>query len=54
IGTINSRSNPGNSIDRSSIKWHPPDFNWYKLNFDGASKGNPGIAAGGGAIRDHK
>ncbi|KAH9302027.1 hypothetical protein KI387_013610, partial [Taxus chinensis] len=47
-------SNPGNSVDRSLVKWHPPESNWFKLNFDGASKGNPGTAAGGGAIRDHK
>ena len=25
---------------------------WYKLNFDGASIGNPGKAGGGGLIRD--
>ncbi|KAL0287128.1 UNVERIFIED_CONTAM: hypothetical protein Sradi_7130200 [Sesamum radiatum] len=25
---------------------------WYKLNTDGASKGNPGISGAGGILRD--
>ncbi|KAH9305379.1 hypothetical protein KI387_009783 [Taxus chinensis] len=54
IGSINSWNIPRNSIDRSLIKWHPPYLNWYKLNFDGASEGNPGNVAGGGVIWDHK
>jgi ribonuclease HI len=36
----------------SPIKWKPPDIGWAKLNTDGASLGNPGIAGGGGIIRD--
>jgi len=35
-------------------KWTPPPNNSYKLNFDGASKGNPGQAGFGGIIRDSK
>ncbi|KAH9288934.1 hypothetical protein KI387_033051, partial [Taxus chinensis] len=31
-----------------------PPTAWYKLNFDGASKGNPGDSGGGGVIRDHR
>jgi hypothetical protein len=34
------------------IKWKPSDLGWAKLNTDGASLGNPGIAGGGGLIRD--
>ena len=30
-----------------------PPFNTFKLNFDGASKQNPGIAGYGGAVRNH-
>ncbi|GAA0172943.1 hypothetical protein LIER_41426 [Lithospermum erythrorhizon] len=36
-----------------TIKWTPPPEFVYKLNTDGASKGNPGMAGCGGLIRDH-
>uniref|UniRef100_A0A7N2KYF6 RNase H type-1 domain-containing protein n=1 Tax=Quercus lobata TaxID=97700 RepID=A0A7N2KYF6_QUELO len=29
-----------------------PDLNWFKLNIDGSSIGNPGKAGGGGIIRN--
>eukprot|EP00253_Pinus_taeda_P012127 PITA_12127 len=32
--------------------WTPPPKNTYLLNFDGASKGNPGITGYGGVIRN--
>lgn len=35
-------------------KWIPPSIGLLKLNFDGASKGNPGDAGYGGIFRDHK
>jgi ribonuclease HI len=35
------------------VLWHPPLLNWLKCNIDGASCGNPGIAACGGIFRDH-
>lgn len=34
--------------------WLPPPRHRFKLNFDGASKGNPGKAGFGGIFRDHK
>ena len=34
------------------VKWLPPPLNWFKLNSDGSSMGNPGLAGGGGIIRD--
>jgi ribonuclease HI len=37
---------------QTQVKWKPPDLGWAKLNTDGASLGNPGIAGGGGLIRD--
>lgn len=35
-------------------KWKAPPKHSYKLNFDGASKGNPGAAGFGGIIRNHE
>eukprot|EP00253_Pinus_taeda_P031502 PITA_31502 len=40
--------------NKENRKWMAPPANTYKLNFDGASKGNPGPAGYGGIIRDHK
>ena len=37
----------------SPLHWEPPLDNVFKLNFDGASKGNPGKAGYGGAIKYH-
>ena len=34
--------------------WQPPPHGFLKINIDGASKGNPGMAGFGGVIRDEK
>ena len=34
--------------------WKPPPTRMFKMNFDGASKGNPGPVGYGGAIRNAK
>ena len=34
------------------VKWVRPECGWMKLNTDGSALGNPGIAGGGGVIRD--
>ncbi|KAL6551326.1 hypothetical protein OROMI_021814 [Orobanche minor] len=36
-----------------SVRWSRPQSGWWKLNTDGAARGNPGDAAAGGIIRDH-
>ena len=35
------------------IGWKYPAKGWIKLNVDGCSKGNPGLAGAGGVMRDH-
>ncbi|GFY81999.1 hypothetical protein Acr_02g0002390 [Actinidia rufa] len=42
----------GNSWIR--VGWKPPSTGMFKLNIDGASKGNPGKAGAGGLIRNHE
>ena len=34
------------------VSWVKPDLGWFKLNTDGAARGSPGAAAGGGLVRD--
>ncbi|KAL3514289.1 hypothetical protein ACH5RR_027006 [Cinchona calisaya] len=34
------------------VNWSAPPVNYFKLNTDRVSRGNPGLAARGGAIRD--
>ena len=34
------------------VKWDRPKLGWMKLNTNGSSLGNPGIAGGGGVIQD--
>jgi len=36
------------------IGWSRPPVGFLKLNFDGASRGNPGLAGIGGVIRNHE
>jgi hypothetical protein len=39
---------------RSRDKWRPPLEGFLKLNFDGASKGNPGPSRDGGVFHNSK
>lgn len=36
------------------IAWKPPAPDWFKVNMDGASRGNPGLATAGGVIRNEE
>ena len=36
------------------IRWHQPPLSWFKLNTNGSSLGNPGLAGGGGLIPNDK
>ena len=41
-----------NKEARANCKWTPPPPGWHKLNFDGAARGNPGIAGVGCILND--
>ena len=41
---------PNNSL----VTWERPPQTIFKLNFDGAAKGNPSLAGMGGAMRDSR
>ncbi|XP_059076276.1 uncharacterized protein LOC131875686 [Cryptomeria japonica] len=43
----------GNRNKRIAARWAPPPLGHFKLHFDGASRGNPGLAGVGMAIFDH-
>ena len=47
---ITEKQSPGRI--RIQVKWLLPPLNWFKLNSDGSSMGNSGLAGGGGIIRD--
>ncbi|KAL0282698.1 UNVERIFIED_CONTAM: putative ribonuclease H protein [Sesamum radiatum] len=36
----------------SIVRWRAPSPSWFKLNTDGSSLGNPGLAGAAGIIRD--
>ncbi|TYG64411.1 hypothetical protein ES288_D06G105900v1 [Gossypium darwinii] len=35
-----------------SIKWQPPEQGWFKLNTDGSSRSNPGLAGVGVVVHN--
>lgn len=37
----------------SLVMWKSPSYQWVALNTDGAAKGCPGLAGGGGIVRTH-
>ena len=43
-----------NKEARAKCKWFPPPSGWFTLNFDGAVRGNPGIARVGCIVNDEE
>jgi len=50
VGAVGNRPN-GVRVERM-IRWQVPSDGWVKITTDGASRGNHGLAAAGGAIRN--
>lgn len=48
------RVNPLSELAKEEVKWEPPTKEWIKINFDGASRGNPGISGVGVVARNDK
>ncbi|KAL2237402.1 UNVERIFIED_CONTAM: putative ribonuclease H protein, partial [Sesamum indicum] len=54
VNTINIPLQPKTKRQKAFIvHWRKPQEGWYKLNTNGASKGNPGISSAGGILRAH-
>ncbi|CAA7017850.1 unnamed protein product [Microthlaspi erraticum] len=51
IAACKIQSNKPARVERM-INWTPSNEGWMKLNTDGASQGNPGLATAGGALRN--
>lgn len=43
-----------NQNKRLKARWQIRPHGWFKVNFDGAAKGNPGPAGCGAILRDEK
>lgn len=44
----------GGVTETRLLSWKPPEPGWVKVNTDGASRGNPGLATSGGVIRNEE
>jgi ribonuclease HI len=50
---IHPQGRPKKRKDNTPMQWAPPPHGTFKLNFDGASRGNPGPAGFGAVLRNH-
>lgn len=53
INHYSAKDRTPNKHRQEASSWNPPPTGMIQLNFDGASKGNPGQAGYGGVFRDH-
>lgn len=49
---LGANGSPSGHCTTIKINWHRLPENWIKLNTDDSSIGNPGLAGGGGLIRN--
>ena len=54
VAYLMSNGNHSTIRNKIQVKWLNPPSNWFKLNSDGSARGNPGLAGGGGLIRNEK
>ncbi|KAK7858798.1 putative ribonuclease h protein [Quercus suber] len=52
VAYLSLNGKQGSEQVKIQVKWTPPPLHWFKPNSDGSSLGNPGLAGGGGIIRD--
>ena len=54
VANLVSNGNQSTIRNKIQVRWLNLLSNWFKLNSDGLTRGNPGLASGGGLIRNEK
>ena len=54
VANLVSNGNQSTIRNKIQVRWLNPLSNWFKLNSDGLTMGNPGLASGGGLICNEK
>ena len=54
MANLVSNGNQSTIRNKIQVRWLNLLSNWFKLNSDGLTRGNPGLASGGGLIRNEK
>lgn len=52
LKSLRVTGHPGKALTILQVDWRPPPCGWIKVNTDGAARGTPGHAGGGGIFRD--
>ena len=54
VAYLVSNGNQNTTRNKIQVRWLNPPSNWFKLNLDDLSRDTPGLAGGGGLIRNEK
>ena len=54
VAYLVSNGKQSTTRNKIQVRWMNPSSNWFKLNSDGLSWGNPSLAGGGGLIQNEK